>query len=88
MYDKNLFGLTHCLSVLPGDYYRVVGTHKPLTHKGMFTYKIFFKEPLAVWGQGCVLVQEASEDAARLFFNREFPGYLVDRITLTLHLPI
>jgi hypothetical protein len=54
----------------------------------MFTYNVFFHESRAVWGQGSVLIQEASEAAALLFFHREYPGHQVTRITITLNLPI
>ncbi|MFD2934600.1 hypothetical protein [Spirosoma flavum] len=54
----------------------------------MFIYKLFFDEPKAVWGIGCVLIQEVSEEAARLFFAIEYPGYQVTRVSLTLQLPL
>lgn len=54
----------------------------------MFTYKVFFHDPRAVWGQGCALIQEATQEAALLFFHREFPGHQVTAILLTLNLPI
>jgi hypothetical protein len=54
----------------------------------MFTYNVFFHEPRAVWGHGSVLIQEATQEAALLFFHREFPGYPVTAIILTLNLPI
>ncbi|GAB3886052.1 hypothetical protein [Spirosoma agri] len=54
----------------------------------MFTYKVFFNEPKAVWGQGCVLVQAACEATALQFFTSEFPGYQATRIYLTFDLPI
>jgi hypothetical protein len=54
----------------------------------MFTYKVFFNEPKAVWGIGCVLIQEASHEAALLFFSREFPGYVATNVCLTIDLPL
>ena len=54
----------------------------------MFTYNVFFQETRAVWGRGSVLIQEASEAAALLFFHREYPGCQVTAIVLTLNLPI
>lgn len=62
--------------------------HIPDYQSKMFTYKVFFHEPRAVWGQGCALIQEATQEAALLFFHREFPGCSVTAIVLTLNLPI
>lgn len=54
----------------------------------MFNYKVFYKDPNAVGGVGCVLIQEISWKAALRFFNREYPGYVATTVCPTFELPL
>ncbi|MVM36490.1 hypothetical protein GO730_00520 [Spirosoma sp. HMF3257] len=51
----------------------------------MFTYQIHFTEGLV---RATALVQAACEFTALQSFYREFPGYQVAAISITLNLPL